>query len=79
MDALASTPRPSKREKRTDRDPSDRILNHVVDALACTIEDLEKISKKPRKSIYTALWRLKRDGLITVRPLAALRPKADEQ
>lgn len=42
---------------------SDDVLNAMFKGCR-TVPQIEKAVKKPRKSIYTALWALKRDGLI---------------
>lgn len=63
----------SKAKEITDpQSTRDRVLNAILQNEVCTLTDLEKNTKRPTKAIYTALWQLKKNGLIDVSPLSLL-------
>lgn len=67
---------PTARAKKIDAPKStvEKTANYIIDSQGCTLVDLEKMIKKSKKALYTALWALKKDGLITIKPLSSVRP-----
>lgn len=75
--ARAYIPTPLAKEVPNAKAVATKTLNLIIRKGVCTLGDLTKGIKKPKRAIYTALWQLHKDGLIEKMPIAELARLAE--
>lgn len=68
---------PTAKAKKAEhpRTSVEKIVNAIIDSGMCTNDDLERLTKLPQHSVYTAVWRARKDKLISTRAQADLVEK----